>query len=154
MTYGPTSRPRWSYAISKAADEFLVRAYAQSRAVPALSARLFNTAGPRQSGANGMVIPTFVRPAASGGPIIVHGDGKQTRCFAHMKDVVRALAGLVAIDHPDGNTVKVGRRERVSIRDMAERVRDLVNPAVEIVHIPTATFTARISKTCATANQT
>jgi UDP-glucose 4-epimerase len=136
VTYGPTSRPRWAYAISKAADEFLVRAYAQSRALPALSARLFNTAGPRQSGAYGMVIPTFVRQAASGGPIIVHGDGKQTRCFAHVKDVVRALTGLIAIDHPDGNTVNVGSRERVSIGELAERVRDLVNPAVEIVHVP------------------
>src|SRR5580658_1698029 len=136
VIYGPTSRPRWAYAVSKAADEFLVRAYVKSQGLPALSARLFNTAGPRQSGAYGMVIPTFVRQAASGGPIIVHGDGKQTRCFAHVKDVVRALTGLIAIDHPDGNTVNVGTRERVSIGELAERVRDLVNPAAEIVHVP------------------
>lgn len=132
VVYGPTSRPRWAYAISKSVDEFLLRAYAQSRGLPGIVARLFNTVGPRQVGHYGMVIPRFVDQALRGGPITVYGDGGQTRCFTHVLDIVAALYDLMRLPQLTGEIVNLGSDERVSIRELAERVRQKVNPHVEI----------------------
>src|ERR1051325_5455797 len=95
LVLGPTSKGRWSYACSKLIDEFLAIAYYRERGLPTVVGRLFNTVGPRQTGQYGMVVPTFVRQALSGAPLTVYGDGKQSRCFTHVSDVVRALIGLM-----------------------------------------------------------
>ena len=136
VVYGPTSRPRWAYAISKSVDEFLLRAYAQSRGLPGVVARLFNTVGPRQVGHYGMVIPRFVEQALRGGPITVYDDGEQTRCFAHVLDIVGALHDLMRLPQLRGEIVNLGATERVSIRSLAEHIRRKVNPAVEIQYLP------------------
>ncbi|MGH9364099.1 MAG: NAD-dependent epimerase/dehydratase family protein [Thermoanaerobaculia bacterium] len=136
VVYGPTSRRRWAYAISKAVDEFLVRAYAESKGLPGVTVRLFNTVGPRQVGHYGMVIPRFVSQALKGGPITVYGDGRQTRCFAHVLDIVPALHRLVRDNHLVGEVINLGGTERVSMNDLAERVRQLVGNSVEIRRIP------------------
>jgi len=138
VVYGPTSRPRWAYAVSKSVDEFLLRAYAQSRGLPGIVARLFNTVGPRQVGHYGMVIPRFVEQALRGGPITVYDDGEQTRCFAHVLDIVRALHDLMRLPQLGGEIVNLGGTERISIRALAERIRSKVNPAVEIQYVPYA----------------
>ncbi|MBI4514597.1 MAG: GDP-mannose 4,6-dehydratase [Deltaproteobacteria bacterium] len=136
VTYGATSRPRWAYAISKAVDEFLVRAYVESKGLPGIVARLFNTVGPRQVGHYGMVIPRFVDQALRGGPLLVYGDGRQTRCFAHVADIVAALYELIRLPQLNAEIVNLGGKERVSIRHLAERVRDRVNPRLDIQHVP------------------
>jgi UDP-glucose 4-epimerase len=139
VVYGPTSRPRWAYAVSKSVDEFLLRAYVQSRGLPGIVARLFNTVGPRQVGHYGMVIPRFVEQAVRGGPITVYDDGEQTRCFAHVLDIVRALHDLIRLPQLRGEIVNLGGTERLSIRALAERVRSKVNPGAEIQYVPYAT---------------
>ena len=136
VVYGPTSRPRWSYAVSKAVDEFLFLAYHQQKGLPGLVVRLFNTVGPRQTGRYGMVIPSFVKQALTGEPITVFGSGEQTRCFAHVLDVVPALHNLMKSKAAQGLVVNVGKDEEISINDLAEKVRRKVNPDVEIVKIP------------------
>src|SRR3954471_15556796 len=93
--YGPTTARRWAYAESKALDEFLALAYHQERGLDCVIVRLFNTVGPRQSGQYGMVIPRFISAALAGRPLEIHGDGTQTRCFCHVRDTIRALAGLM-----------------------------------------------------------
>src|SRR5262249_3519066 len=111
VVYGPTSKPRWAYAISKAVDEFLVRAYVQAKGLPGITVRLFNTVGPRQVGHYGMVVPRFVDQALQGEPITIYGDGTQTRCFTHVYDIVPALAKLMALPRMNGETVNLGSRE-------------------------------------------
>ncbi|MGH7824906.1 MAG: NAD-dependent epimerase/dehydratase family protein, partial [Candidatus Binatia bacterium] len=98
LVMGPTSKGRWSYACSKAIDEFLALAYWKEKKLPVVIVRLFNTVGPRQTGRYGMVLPTFVRQALAGEPLTVFGDGNQSRCFCHVGDTVDALAQL--IEHP------------------------------------------------------
>src|SRR5438309_7277405 len=95
LVMGATTKGRWSYACSKAIDEFLALAYCREKKLPTIVVRLFNTVGPRQTGQYGMVIPTFVKQALAGRPITVFGDGRQSRCFTHVRDVVRALVGLI-----------------------------------------------------------
>src|SRR6478735_6251000 len=95
LVLGPTPKHRWAYACSKAIDEFLALAYYKERKLPVIVARLFNTVGPRQTGRYGMVIPNFVRQALRNEPITVFGTGEQSRCFAHVKDVVQALMKLI-----------------------------------------------------------
>lgn len=119
---GPTCKSRWSYAESKAIDEFLALAYFAEKRVPVVVVRLFNTVGPRQTGRYGMVIPTFVRQALLDEPIGVFGDGSQTRCFAHVLDVVPMLAELVKRPDAYGLVVNVGSQEEISIKTLAERV--------------------------------
>src|SRR4029078_1413113 len=108
LVMGPTSKGRWSYACSKAIDEFLAIAYWKEKKVPTVIARLFNTVGPRQTGRYGMVVPNFVRQALSGEEITVYGEGKQRRCFTHVLDAVGALIGLA--EHPSavGEVYNVG----------------------------------------------
>ena len=95
LVLGPTSKGRWSYACSKAIDEFLALAYWRERKLPTVIVRLFNTVGPRQTGQYGMVVPTFIKQALTGRPITIHGDGSQSRCFGDVSDVVRALMALM-----------------------------------------------------------
>ncbi len=136
LVLGPTSKGRWSYACSKAIDEFLALAYWRERKLPTIIVRLFNTVGPRQTGQYGMVVPTFVKQALTGRPITIHGDGCQTRCFTDVSDVVRALLALM--DHPDavGEVFNIGSSEEVTIRALAERVKALTHSGSEIVSIP------------------
>ncbi|MGO9599462.1 MAG: GDP-mannose 4,6-dehydratase [Isosphaeraceae bacterium] len=136
LVLGPTIRGRWSYACSKAIDEFLALAYWRERKLPTLIVRLFNTVGPRQTGQYGMVVPTFIKQALTGRPITIHGDGTQSRCFTDVSDVVGALVGLM--DHPGaiGGVFNVGSSEEVSIQTLAERVKELTASKSEIVYIP------------------
>lgn len=133
---GPTERLRWSYSVSKALDEILAHAYWADEGVPAVVARLFNTVGPRQTGAYGMVIPRMVEAALAGRPVEVYGDGEQTRCFGHVQDVVEALIALV--DHPEapGEAFNIGSQEEVSINELAERVLEMTRSRSPIVHVP------------------
>jgi UDP-glucose 4-epimerase len=136
LVMGPTTKGRWSYACSKAIDEFLALAYYKEKKLPVTVVRLFNTVGPRQTGRYGMVIPNFVRQALAGAPITVHGDGSQRRCFTDVSDVVRALLGL--IDHPDaiGEVFNVGSQQEISILDLAKKVKAKAKSASEIVFVP------------------
>jgi UDP-glucose 4-epimerase len=133
---GPTTRGRWSYACSKALDEFLALAYYHEKSVPVTIVRLFNTVGPRQTGRYGMVLPTFVRQALLGQPITVFGDGKQSRCFGYVKDAIEALLRIA--NHPNlaGEVLNVGNDEEISIRGLAERVKERTKSSSEIVHVP------------------
>jgi UDP-glucose 4-epimerase len=133
--YGPTTARRWAYADSKAIDEFLALAYHQERGLDCVIARLFNTVGPRQSGQYGMVVPRFVERALAGRPIEIHGDGKQTRCFCHVQDTVRALTSLMESDSR-GEIFNVGSTEPIAIGELAERVRTLTGSDSELVYVP------------------
>jgi nucleoside-diphosphate-sugar epimerase len=119
---GATSKSRWSYAESKAIDEFLALAYHSEKRLPVVIVRLFNTVGPRQTGRYGMVIPTFVRQALLDEAVTVFGDGSQSRCFAHVRDVVPVLAELITRSDAYGSVVNVGSQEEVSIKELAERI--------------------------------
>jgi UDP-glucose 4-epimerase len=134
--YGPTTARRWAYADSKAMDEFLTLAHHHERGLDCVIARLFNTVGPRQSGEYGMVIPRFVDAALAGEPLEVHGDGTQTRCFCHVDDTIRALHGLMELHDQSGEIFNVGSQERISILQLAERIRAHVGGDSEIVTIP------------------
>lgn len=136
MVLGPTSKSRWSYACSKAIDEFLAIAYWRERKMPTVVVRLFNTVGPRQTGQYGMVVPRFVSQALSGGPITVYGDGQQSRCFLYVKDAVRALVGLMREPRARGEVFNVGAETEISIEDLARRVQAIVNPSARIEKIP------------------
>lgn len=127
---------RWSYACSKALDEYLARAYQQTRGLPVVIGRLFNTVGPRQTGAYGMVIPRFVDWALAGVPIQVHGDGRQVRAFAHVRDTVRALWALMNEPRAVGQIVNIGGAEPVTMLELARRVRTLAGSDSEIVLVP------------------
>jgi len=122
LTMGATTRGRWSYACSKALDEFLAVAYYRERGLPVVIGRLFNTVGPRQTGRYGMVVPSFVQSALAGEPIKVFGDGRQARCFTHVSDAVRALIGLMNEPNAVGGVFNIGSTEEVSILDLARRV--------------------------------
>ncbi len=133
---GPTTRSRWSYATSKALDEFLALAYYKEADLPVVVFRLFNTVGPRQRGRYGMVIPRFVRWALAGEPIQVYGDGQQTRCFANVSDVVAAIVGLADRPAAEGEVFNVGSQEEITIRDLAHRVKERAGSASPIELIP------------------
>lgn len=119
---GPTTRSRWSYAESKAIDEFLALAYHRQFGVPIVIARFFNTVGPRQTGNYGMVIPRLVQQALRGEPLTVYGDGSQSRCFCNVRDTVRAVIGLAESPKAVGEIFNVGSQEEITIRALAERV--------------------------------
>ena len=135
---GPTSKRRWSYACAKGLDEFLALAYWVEARLPVVIARLFNTVGPRQTGQYGMVVPAFVRQALRGEPITVFGDGQQSRCFAHVEDVVGALVRLQDSPTARGHVVNIGNNEEISIEGLAKRVKELTASASEIRYIPYA----------------
>ena len=136
LVMGATTKGRWSYACSKAIDEFLALAYWREKKLPTVVVRLFNTVGPRQTGQYGMVIPTFVKQALAGRPLTVYGTGEQTRCFGYVGDVVGALIKL--LDHPEaiGHVFNIGSTEEVSILELARRVKELTKSDSEIVLVP------------------
>ncbi len=136
LVLGPPTKPRWGYAASKLIDEFLALAYGKERQVPVIVVRFFNTVGPRQSDRYGMVIPSFVRLALAGQPLIVHGDGSQTRSFTWVGDVVGALLGLVAEPRSVGQVFNIGNGAEVSILELAERVIDLTDSSSSITFVP------------------
>jgi len=136
LVLGPTTKGRWSYACSKALDEFLAIAYWKERKVPVVIARLFNTVGPRQTGRYGMVIPTFVRQALGGSPITVFGDGTQSRSFTYVSDVVKAILGLVDSDQAVGQVFNIGNGKEITILDLARLVKEVAGSASQIVTIP------------------
>jgi len=136
LVLGPTTKGRWSYACSKALDEFLAIAYWKERKLPVVIARLFNTVGPRQTGRYGMVIPTFVRQALSGSPITVFGDGTQSRSFTYVSDVVQAILGLVDSDEAVGQVFNIGNGKEITILDLANLVKEVSGSASQIVTIP------------------
>ncbi|MGB7346279.1 MAG: NAD-dependent epimerase/dehydratase family protein [Pirellulaceae bacterium] len=132
LVFGATTKPRWSYGVSKAIDEFLALAFYKEKGLPAVVGRFFNVVGPRQTGAYGMVLPRFVEAAISGGEITVHDDGHQVRCFAHVDDVVDAVMRLVDNSEAAGRVYNIGSDQPISILDLAKRVIERVNPAVTI----------------------
>jgi UDP-glucose 4-epimerase len=137
LVMGPTSKGRWSYACSKAIDEFLALAYHKEKHLPVVIARLFNTVGPRQTGRYGMVVPNFVKQALLGHPITVYGDGEQSRCFTYVTDVVGALMKLADHEGAVGQVFNIGNdSEEVTIRALAQRVKERTRSASEIVIIP------------------
>ncbi len=133
---GPTHKLRWSYACGKAVDECLAQSYFQQRGLPVIVVRCFNTCGPRQSGAYGMVIPNMITRALRGEPILVFGDGQQSRCFSAVSDVVRGALLLREAKEAEGEIFNVGTDEEISVRDLAERIRDLCGSRSEIVLVP------------------
>jgi UDP-glucose 4-epimerase len=136
LVMGATNKGRWSYACSKAIDEFLAVAYWKERKVPTVIARLFNTVGPRQTGRYGMVIPNFVRQALACEDITVYGDGSQSRCFTHVSDVVGALIGLIESRKAVGEVYNIGSDREVTILELAEKVKSLTGSDSSIVFTP------------------
>ena len=134
--FGPTVRSRWSYAASKAVDEFLAFAYHAEIGLSITLFRLFNTVGPRQVGQYGMVVPRFVRWALANETIQVYGDGQQQRCFGNVYDVAQAIQGLAESDETVGELYNIGSSEEISIMQLAERVRDRADSASDIKLIP------------------
>jgi UDP-glucose 4-epimerase len=138
LVLGATTRARWSYACSKAIDEFLAIAYWRDRHCPTLIARFFNTVGPRQTGQYGMVVPRFVGQALRNEPMTVYGDGRQTRCFTHVSDAVRAAVALMDSDQTVGGVFNVGSEEEITMLDLAASIRRLTRSESEIVLVPYA----------------
>jgi UDP-glucose 4-epimerase len=136
LVMGATTKGRWSYACSKAIDEFLALAYWREKKLPTVIVRLFNTVGPRQTGQYGMVIPTFVKQALAGRPITVYGTGEQTRCFGYVGDIVGALVKLMDKEEAVGQVFNIGSNEEVSIMELARRVREQAGSTSEIVTVP------------------
>src|SRR5213593_308779 len=136
LVMGATTKGRWSYACSKAIDEFLALAYWREKKLPTVVVRLFNTVGPRQTGQYGMVIPTFVKQALSERPITVFGDGKQSRCFCYVGDIVGALMKLMDDDRAVGEVFNVGSNQEITMVDLAKKVKELTNSQSEIVFVP------------------
>jgi len=136
IIYGPSSKFRWSYAASKLMDEFTALAHHRTNGLEVIVTRLFNTVGPRQTGAYGMVIPRFVIQALRSEPITVFGDGTQTRTFTYVKDVVKALMALMASDQAVGEVINIGGVEEITILDLARKIIDMTNSSSEIQLIP------------------
>lgn len=132
---GSTTFSRWSYACSKAIDEFLGLAYFQQYGLPVLIVRFFNTVGERQSGQYGMVIPRFVQAALSGKPLVVYGDGSQTRCFGYVQDVIDGVLALANEPKAWGQVFNVGSQEAISIGALAEKVKHMTGSKSEIQYI-------------------
>jgi UDP-glucose 4-epimerase len=136
LVLGPTYKGRWSYACSKAIDEFLALAYWKERGLPTVIGRMFNTVGPRQTGRYGMVVPNLVGQAIAGRPLTVFGDGTQSRCFCHVHDVVRALAELMERDDLYGEIFNIGTQAEITISDLAEKVCEIVGSTSDITYVP------------------
>jgi len=136
LVLGPTTKGRWSYAASKALDEFLALSYWKEKKVPVIVVRLFNTVGPRQTGRYGMVLPNFVRQALDSAPISVYGDGKQSRCFCDVRDTVQSLIKLIDSERAIGEVVNIGNTEEITIVDLAQRVKQRTGSSSSIEFIP------------------
>jgi UDP-glucose 4-epimerase len=136
LVMGPTNKGRWSYACSKALDEFLALAYWHEKSVPTTIVRLFNTVGPRQTARYGMVLPGFVQQALANEPITVYGDGTQRRCFGYVLDALEAVIRLAGIRRATGEVVNIGNDQEIAIGDLANLVRRQLHSQSEIVHVP------------------
>src|SRR5579862_8676291 len=136
VTLGPTIKSRWSYATSKALDEFLALAYWKEKKLPVVIGRLFNTVGPRQTGRYGMVLPTFVSQALEGQPLTVFGTGKQARCFGYVSDVVEAIIRLVQSEAAIGEVVNIGNDDEITIHELALLVKERTGSSSELQFIP------------------
>lgn len=133
---GPTTRSRWCYSETKAVDEFLALAYWKEHRLPVVIVRLFNTIGPRQTGRYGMVVPRFVGQALAGEPLTVYGDGRQTRCFADVRDIVRGMVALAACPQAQGQVFNLGSNREIAIADLARLVIAITGSKSDIVYIP------------------
>jgi len=136
LILGPTHKGRWSYACSRAIDEFLALAYWHEKRLPVIVVRLFNTVGPRQEGRYGMVLPTFVKQALSCERITVFGDGSQSRCFAHVSDVVGALARISEKEEALGKVFNIGSNQEITILELGKKVKSMTSSKSEIVFVP------------------
>ncbi|MGC8977385.1 MAG: GDP-mannose 4,6-dehydratase [Candidatus Ratteibacteria bacterium] len=135
IVIGSTKKRRWSYACTKAMDEFLAFGYYEEYNLPLIVVRLFNTVGPRQSERYGMVIPRFVKQALSGNNITVFGNGDQTRCFIHVKDVVECLLKLIEKKESYGEVINIGSNEEIKIKDLAYLIKRMTKSKSEIIFI-------------------
>lgn len=138
VTYGPTTKTRWSYACSKAIDEYLALAHHREGLAPTTIVRFFNTVGPRQSGEYGMVLPRFIESALAGRALEVHGDGRQARCFCDVRDVVSVLPRMLADSECHGRVFNLGRDEPIEIGELAKLVRDRLGSSSRIRSVPYA----------------
>ena len=136
LVLGPTSKGRWSYAASKALDEFMALSFWKEKKLPVVVARFFNTVGPRQTGRYGMVLPNFVRQALAEEPITVYGTGQQSRCFCDVRDCVQAVLRLIGNDQAVGEVVNIGSTEEVSIEALAHLVKQRTTSNSPVIHIP------------------
>jgi UDP-glucose 4-epimerase len=136
LVLGPTTKGRWSYAASKALDEFLALSYWKEKNQPVIVVRFFNTVGPRQTGRYGMVLPNFVKQALDNGPIEVYGDGTQSRCFCDVRDTVEALLRLLPLEDAIGEVINIGNTEEVSIGNLAKIVKQRTGSDSPIQFVP------------------
>jgi UDP-glucose 4-epimerase len=136
LVLGPTTKGRWSYAASKALDEFLALSYWKEKKVPVVVVRFFNTVGPRQTGRYGMVLPNFVKRALDNAEIEVYGDGKQSRCFCDVGDTIQAVIKLLDSEKAVGEVVNIGNTEEITIEDLANRVKQRTGSTSKISYIP------------------
>jgi UDP-glucose 4-epimerase len=136
LVLGPTTKGRWSYAASKALDEFLALSYWKEKKQPVIVARFFNTVGPRQTGRYGMVLPNFVKRAIEQVPIEVYGDGTQSRCFCDVRDTVEALLRLIPLEQAIGEVVNIGNTEEVTMENLAKIVKQRTGSSSPIHFIP------------------
>ena len=135
LVLGPTTKGRWSYAASKALDEFLALSYWKEKKLPVIVARLFNTVGPRQTGRYGMVLPNFVKSALENSAITVYGSGKQSRCFCDVRDTIEALIRLMDSGQAVGEVVNVGSTEEITIEALAVRVKERTGSSSPIKYV-------------------
>jgi len=136
LVLGPTTKGRWSYAASKALDEFLALSYWKEKKQPVIVVRFFNTVGPRQTGRYGMVLPNFVKRALDNTPIEVYGDGKQSRCFCDVRDTLEGLLRLLPLEKALGEVVNIGNTEEITIENLAKIVKERTNSCSPIHYIP------------------
>jgi UDP-glucose 4-epimerase len=136
LVLGPTTKGRWSYAASKALDEFLALSYWKEKKLPVIVVRLFNTVGPRQTGRYGMVLPNFVKSALENKPISIFGNGKQTRCFCDVRDTVEALIRLMDTERAVGEVTNVGSTEEITIEELAQQVKERTKSTSAIEYVP------------------
>jgi UDP-glucose 4-epimerase len=136
LVLGPTSKGRWSYAASKALDEFLALSYWKEKKLPVIVARFFNTVGPRQTGRYGMVLPNFVSQALQGAPITIYGSGKQSRCFCDVQDCVEAVLRLMGNDSAVGEVVNIGTDREITVEGLAQVVKERTRSASPVTYIP------------------
>lgn len=136
LVLGATTKGRWSYAASKALDEFLALSYWKEKKQPVIVVRFFNTVGPRQTGRYGMVLPNFVKRALDGDPIEVYGNGQQSRCFCDVRDTVEALLRLMPLDRAVGEVINIGNTEEVTIENLAKIVKHRTGSDSPIQFVP------------------
>jgi UDP-glucose 4-epimerase len=136
LVLGPTTKGRWSYAASKALDEFLALSYWKEKKLPVIVVRLFNTVGPRQTGRYGMVLPNFVKSALDNTTISIYGSGKQSRCFCDVRDSVEGLIRLMDTERSIGEVINVGNTEEISIEGLAQRVKERTGSSSPIEYVP------------------